>query len=762
MGGLGNNEFDAKKKEALEFHCKGLKPGKVSLLPTKPLLTQRDLSLAYSPGVAVPCLEIAKNPDLVYEYTARGNYVAVISNGTAVLGLGNIGPLASKPVMEGKAVLFKRFADIDAIDIEVDTSDVDEFINSVKYLGLSWGGINLEDLKAPECFVIEKRLSELMDIPVFHDDQHGTAIIVSAGLINALDITGKSFKDVKIVINGAGAAGIACLEMIKLIGVPADNITLCDQNGVIYKGRQLGMNEWKAKHAIETKNRSLKDALVMADVFVGLSVKDVLSEDMLLSMNRDPVIFALANPDPEINPDIARKIRPDAIIATGRSDYNNQINNVMGFPYIFRGALDVRARSVNNEMKVAAANAIAMLAREYVSDEVSDAYGGRRMNYGKDYIIPTPFDPRLITIVSPAVAKAAIDSGVARKNIENWDEYVKQLASRLSSTSNALNMMYSAVKRDPKRVIFSEGEEEKIIKAAVQWRNQGYGLPILVGRIDKVQEGFDRLGIKDTSGIEIANAAISTRNEEYTAYLYKQLQREGYLYRSCVRDVKTDRNVFAACMLACGDGDILITGVTRGYTASINDVQKVIKPKGVLFGLSLIVMKERTIFIADTAIHDSPTPNQIAEIAIQASMQARKMGHEPRVGFISFSNFGSHCHEDAKRMRKAIEILDTCNVDFEYDGEMSVDTALNPELLRLYPFCKLTDAVNVLVMPTLHSASISSKLLQEAAGVSVIGPVLIGMEKPVQIVQMSSSVSEILNLTVFAPSVNSNNFQSTL
>ena len=752
-----NSSFDGKKREALEFHCKDSKPGKVSLLPTKPLLTQRDLSLAYSPGVAVPCLEIAKNPDLIYEYTARGNYVAVISNGTAVLGLGNIGPLASKPVMEGKAVLFKRFADIDAVDIEVDTSDVDEFINAVKYLGLSWGGINLEDIKAPECFIIEKKLSEVMDIPVFHDDQHGTAIIVSAGLINALDITGKNFKNIKIVINGAGAAGIACLEMIKLIGVPADNITLCDQNGVIYKGRQLGMNEWKEKHAIETKDRSLKDALVMADVFLGLSVKDVLSKDMLLSMNKDPVIFALANPDPEINPDIAREVRPDAIIATGRSDYNNQINNVMGFPYIFRGALDVRAKSVNNEMKVAAANAIAMLAREYVSDEVSDAYGGRKMNYGKDYIIPTPFDPRLITIVSPAVARAAIESGVARKKIEDWDEYTKQLASRLSSTSNILNMMYSAVKRYPKRVIFSEGEEEKVIKAAVQWRNQGYGLPILVGRIDKVQEAFERLGIKNMQGIEIANAAVSKRNDEYTDYLYKKLQREGYLYRSCVRDVKTDRNVFAACMLACGDGDVLITGLTRSYSASINDVQKVIGSHGVVFGLSVIVMKERTVFVADTAIHESPTPEQIAQIAIQASIQARKMGHEPRVGFVSSSNFGSHCQEDARKMRKAIEILDGCNnVDFEYDGEMSVDTALSSELLTLYPFCRLTGAANVLVMPTLHSANISSKLLQQAVGVSVIGPILIGMEKPVQIVQMSSSVSEILNLAVLAPSVNSN------
>ncbi len=409
-------DFSERDREALEFHCKR-RPGKVSLLPTKPLMTQGDLSLAYSPGVAVPCLRIASDPDTVYDYTARGNYVAVISNGTAVLGLGNIGPLASKPVMEGKAVLFKRFADIDAVDIEVDTEDVEEFINAVKHLGLSWGGINLEDIRAPECFIIERRLGELMDIPVFHDDQHGTAIITLAGIINALDITGRNLKSVKIVVNGAGAAGIACVEMLKFVGIPNDNIVLCDQNGVIYKGRQLGMNEWKLKHAIETKERDLKDAMKGADIFIGLSVRDVLSKEMLLSMNKDPVIFALANPYPEVNPEFAREVRPDAIIATGRSDYSNQINNVMGFPYIFRGALDVRAKSVNNEMKLAAAEALAMLAREVVSDEVLEAYGGRGMGYGKEYIIPTPFDPRLLSVVSPAVAKAAINSGVARKKL---------------------------------------------------------------------------------------------------------------------------------------------------------------------------------------------------------------------------------------------------------------------------------------------------------------------------------------------------------
>ncbi|MCU7612622.1 NADP-dependent malic enzyme [Anaplasma capra] len=742
-------DFSERDREALEFHCKR-RPGKVSLLPTKPLMTQSDLSLAYSPGVAVPCLKIASDPDSVYDYTAKGNYVAVISNGTAVLGLGNIGPLASKPVMEGKAVLFKRFADIDAVDIEVDTEDVEEFINAVKYLGLSWGGINLEDIRAPECFIIEKRLSELMDIPVFHDDQHGTAIIALAGIINALDITGRNLKSVKVVVNGAGAAGIACVEMLKFVGIPNDNIVLCDQNGVIYKERQLGMNEWKLKHAIETKERDLKDAMKGADIFVGLSVRDVLSKEMLLAMNKDPIIFALANPYPEVNPEFARETRPDAIIATGRSDYSNQINNVMGFPYIFRGALDVRAKSVNNEMKLAAAKALAMLAREVVSDEVLEAYGGRCMGYGKEYIIPTPFDPRLLSVVSPAVAKAAMDSGVAREKIEDWGRYTMELNSRVSPTSNILNLMYGSVKSTQQRVIFPEGEEIRVIKAALQWYGQGYGTPVLVGRADKIKEGLDRIGVDSLEGITIANAAISSRNDVYIDYLYGRLQRMGRLHRSCVRDVKTDRNVFAACMLACGDGDTLVTGITRGYSESLSDIRKVIDTRGEVFGLSIIVMEERTLFIADTAINESPTSQQLADIAIKAAAIARRMGHEPRVAFLSFSNFGSHSQQESERIRECMSVVASRSVDFEYDGEMSVDVALKPESLSLYPFCKLSKPANVLIMPSLYSASISSKLLQEVGRVTVVGPILVGMEKPVQIVQMTASVSEILNLAVLS------------
>ncbi len=743
-----NNDEHSKKQEALEFHKKNGKPGKVSLLPTKPLLTQSDLSLAYSPGVAVPCLEIAANPDEVYNYTAKGNYVAVISNGTAVLGLGNIGPLASKPVMEGKAVLFKRFADIDAVDIEVDATDIEDFISAVRYLGPSWGGINLEDIKSPECFLIEKRLSELMDIPVFHDDQHGTAIITAAGIINAAHIVGKELKDIKVVVNGAGAAGIACTEMLKLIGV--QDIILCDQHGVIYKGRQLGMNEWKEKYAIDTHDRSLKDALNGADVFLGLSVKDILSGEMLIGMNKNPIIFALANPDPEIKPEIAKASRPDAIVATGRSDYPNQVNNVMGFPYIFRGALDVRAKAINSEMKIAAANAIAMLAREPVLHEVSVAYGGKKMSYGPDYIIPTPFDPRLISIVAPAVAKAAMTSGVARKKIEDWHEYKKQLQSRLSPTFNILNLLYGHVQLNPKRVIFSEGEEERAIRAAVQWRDSGYGEPILIGRSDKVAENMRELGIKDVTGIKVMNAAVSKCNDVYIDYMYKKLQRHGYLHRSCIRAVKTDRNVFAACMLACGDGDVLITGLTRDYNSSLNDIQKIIdSSNNTVFGLSIIVTKDRTLFIADTAVNETLTEKELAEVAIKSAAKAKQMGHKPRVAFISFSTFDG-IQNGTEKIRKAIEILGNSNVDFEYDGELSVDVALNQDMLSLYPFCSLSKTANILIMPGLYSASISSKLLQEVGGGSVIGPVLIGMEKPVQIVPMMASVSEILNLAVLA------------
>lgn len=744
-----DDHLNSKRQEALDFHKKNNRPGKVSLLPTKPLLTQNDLSLAYSPGVAEPCREIEKDPSKVYNYTAKGNYVAVISNGTAVLGLGNIGPLASKPVMEGKAVLFKRFADIDAVDIEIDAEDVENFVNAVRYLSPSWGGINLEDIKSPECFLIEKRLSELMDIPVFHDDQHGTAIVTTAGIINAASITKRELKDIKVVINGAGAAGIACTEMLKLVGIK--NIILCDQHGVIYKGRS-GVNEWKEKYVTDTLCRSLKDALDGADVFLGLSVANVLTEDMLAGMNKNPIIFALANPDPEIKPELARKARPDAIIATGRSDYPNQINNVMGFPYIFRGALDVQAKAINDEMKIAAAYAIAKLAKEPVLYEVSVAYGGKKMNYGPDYIVPTPFDPRLISIVSPAVAKAAMNSGVARKEIKDWNEYKKQLRSRLSPTFNTLNLLYEHVKLNPKRIIFSEGEEERAIRAAIEWRDNGYGEPILVGRNDKVIENMKELGIEDTTNIKIINAAVSKCNDVYIKYMYEKLQRRGYLHRSCVRAVKTDRNIFAACMLACGEGDILITGLTRDYTSSLSDVQKIVgSGNNIVFGLSIVITKDRTLFIADTAINETLTEGELAEVAIRSAAKAKQMGHEPKVAFISFSAFGGHMIKDGiEKIHKAIEILDNSNVDFEYDGELSVDVALNQDKLSLYPFCKLSRPANILIMPGLHSASISSKLLQEVGGGSTVGPILIGMEKSVQVVQMTSSVSEILNLAMLA------------
>lgn len=738
-------------EDALYFHKREGKPGKVSVLPTKPLMTQRDLSLAYSPGVAVPCLAIEKDPNLAYEYTAKGNYVAVISNGTAVLGLGNLGALASKPVMEGKAVLFKRFADIDSVDIEVATEDPEEFINAVKYLGPTWGGINLEDIKAPECFIIEQKLKEVMDIPVFHDDQHGTAIITAAGLINALHVTNRKMQDVKVVSNGAGAASIACVELIKTMGVKHENVLLCDSQGVIYEGRTSGMNQWKSAHAVKTDARTLADAMKGADVFLGLSVKGAVSKEMVKSMNKNPIIFAMANPDPEITPEDVHEVRSDAIVATGRSDYPNQVNNVMGFPYIFRGALDVRATTINDEMKIAAANALAKLAREHVPDEVSAAYAGRKMQYGPNYIIPVPFDPRLISTVPPAVAKAAMDSGVAKRPIEDMKEYKRELAARLNPTANSMHLLMDRVHANPKNIVFSEGEEEKVIRAAAIWRNQGYGIPKLVGREKQILKKMAEMGV-DPEGIQIHNAAISEKNDAYIEFLYNKLQREGHLYRDCVRMVKNDRNIFAACMVQCGDADAMITGLTRNYYDSLEDVLKVVdnKPGKMIFGLSMMIAKGKTVFISDTTVNELPTPDELADIAIQTAEEARNMGHTPKVAFVSFSNFGNLARERSCEVREAVEILDNCDVDFEYEGEMSADVALNPELMKLYPFSRLTGPANVLIMPALHSANISSKLLQELGGGTTIGPMLIGLEKPVQIVQMGASVSEILNMAALA------------
>jgi malate dehydrogenase (oxaloacetate-decarboxylating)(NADP+) len=751
----GETNIDDRKvtaEEALAYHSEG-RPGKISILPTKPLMTQRDLSLGYSPGVAVPCLEIQKDPSTAYKYTSKGNMVAVISNGTAVLGLGNLGALASKPVMEGKAILFKRFADIDGIDVEVDTTDIEEFINCVRLLGPTWGGINLEDIASPECFIIEQRLKEIMDIPVFHDDQHGTAIITVAGIINACHITGRDIGKVKVVLNGAGAAGISCIELLKTMGVPHENVIACDRDGVIYKGREISMNQWKSAHAIETPARTLTEALTGADIAIGLSAKGAFSKEMIAVMARNPIVFAMANPDPEITPEEVYEVREDAIVATGRSDYNNQVNNVMGFPYIFRGALDVQATAINEEMKIAAARALAQLAREEVPEEVSAAYSGRKLKYGPHYIIPAPFDPRLITTVPPAVAKAAMDTGVARRPIADFDKYKDELRARLDPTADMLNLYFNKLKNNKKKVIFAEGEEETIIRAAVQWRDNGYGEAVLVGRESEIRENFEKLQITNTDGITIANAAISNNVDVYIESLYERLQRRGYLKRDVIRMVKNDRNTFAACMLLKGEGDLLISGITRNYFDTYGEIRKVIAlQKGTRsFGISVMLAKGRTVFIADTAINEVPSPHDLAEIALQTARFARKMGHEPRVAMLSYSNFGNPTGEKAApRIRDALIALSQREVDFEYDGEMSADVALNEQLQKLYPFCRLSGPANVLIMPALHTAHVSAKLMQELGGVTMIGPILTGFSKPVQIVPMGASVAEIIKVAALA------------
>lgn len=748
---MDDKEIKVRDREALLFHATG-RPGKIEIAPTKPLTTQRDLSLAYSPGVAAPCREIADDPGLAYDYTAKGNLVAVISNGTAVLGLGNLGALASKPVMEGKAVLFKRFADVDGIDLEVSTEDVDEFVNCVRFLGASFGGINLEDIKAPECFIIEQRLRELMDIPVFHDDQHGTAIIAASGLINACDLTGRALGDIKLVVNGAGAAAIACAELVKRMGVKHDNVIMCDSRGVIYQGREAGMNQWKSAHAVDTPARSLQEALQGADAFFGLSVKGAVSEEMVAAMADKPIIFAMANPDPEITPEEVRQVRNDAICATGRSDYPNQINNVLGFPYIFRGALDVQASTINDEMKIAAARAVAELAREDVPDEVAAAYSRKKLRYGPDYIIPAPFDPRLIHAVPKAVAQAAMDSGVARKPIIDMEGYENALRNRLDPTASHMQLVSDYVRAHPKRIVFAEGEEEKMIRAAVGFRNAGYGTAILIGREERVRETATGLGIEDLAGVEIHNAAKSYANRQYTDHLYKRLQRKGYLQRDCQSMVNQKRNVFAAAMVACGDADGMISGATRNFHRSFTDVRHALsaKPGAILMGLSIAVARERTVFIADTRVHDVPSPEQLADIATQAAEKARQMGHEPRVALLSHSTFGNPRSENTDRIRAAVDALAARNVDFEFDGDIAVDVALDTELLDLYPFSRLSGPANVLVMPALHSASISSKLLAKLGGGTVIGPLMLGLEKPVEIVQMGATVNEIVNLAALA------------
>jgi malate dehydrogenase (oxaloacetate-decarboxylating)(NADP+) len=737
-------------QEALQFHSRG-RPGKLEVVATKPMATQRDLSLAYSPGVAVPVLAIAEDPSRAYDYTVKGNFVAVITNGTAILGLGNRGALAAKPVMEGKAVLFKRFADIDSIDLEVSSEDPDEIINCVKLLGQGWGGINLEDIKAPECFVIEQRLRELMDIPVFHDDQHGTAIIAAAGLINALHLTGREIKNTKVVCNGAGAAGIACLELLQAIGFRPENLLLCDTKGVIYQGRTDGMNQWKSAHAAKTSARTLADAFKGADVAFGLSVKGAFTPDMVKSMADKPIIFAMANPDAEITPEEVAAVRDDAIMATGRSDYPNQINNVLGFPYIFRGALDVRASAINMEMKIAAAYALAELAREDVPDEVAAAYGARP-KFGPDYIIPVPFDPRLISHVPPAVAKAAMDTGVARKPIVDMDGYREQLRSRRDPIAGTLTQVFNRLRRQPKQVVFAEGEEEQVIRAAASFVEQGLGTALLVGREDRVRATAQEVGIELGEGIEIINAAMSTRNQSYMNYLYERLQRHGYLVRDCQRLVNTDRNHFAACMVALGDADAMVTGVTRNFSVALEDVRRVIDPKPGhrVIGVSLVVTRARTVVVADTAVTEMPDAEELADIAVEAAGVARRLGYEPRLAMLAFSTFGHPPGERSERVIEAVKILDHRRVDFEYDGEMAADVALNPELMAPYPFCRLSGPANVLVMPAFHSASIATKMLQELGGATVIGPLLVGLDRPVQIVNLGAKDNQLVNMAALA------------
>lgn len=740
-------------EEALNFH-QYPSPGKIGLQATKPMATQRDLALAYSPGVAVPVRKIAENPDAAYDYTSKGNMVAVISNGTAILGLGNLGALASKPVMEGKAVLFKRFADIDSFDIEVTTQDPDEFITVVKNITPSFGGVNLEDIKSPECFIIESALQDLADIPVFHDDQHGTAIIAAAGLINALEITGRKIEDTKVVLCGAGAAGLSSIGLIKAMGVRPENTTVVDIHGVVYKGRTVEMDQWKSVHATDTDKRTLAEAMVGADVVLGLSAKGVITPEMVASMAPQPIIFAMANPDPEITPEDVAKVRDDAIVATGRSDYPNQVNNVLGFPYIFRGALDVRARRVNHEMKLAAAKALAQLAREDVPDEVAAAYQGRHLKFGKDYIIPTPFDPRLIWYIPPFVAQAAMDTGVARKPIEDMDAYRKTLEKRLDPSAGFLQNITATVRSRPsKRIVFAEGEDISVIRAAHAFKAQGLGTPILCGRENLVTANMRAAGLDPAEeDIEIVNARLSHRNAAYSQLLYGRLQRKGFLKRDVDRLINQDRNSFAAAMVLSGHADGMVTGVTRSFDQAFDEVLRVVDPApgGRVMGMSIVLARGRTVFIADTTVAELPDPEELVEIAIEAAMAVRGMGHTPRVAFMSYSTFGNPTGERSDRVAKAVELLEQRGVDFEFEGEMPPDVALDPALWANYPFQRLTAPANILVMPAIHSASISTKLVQALGGATVVGPLLLGLSKPVQICQLSDSVTKILTMATFA------------
>lgn len=746
---MANNKVT--DEDALAFHLEPT-PGKFEITATVPMTTQRDLSLAYSPGVAVPCLKISENPELAYDYTNKGNLVAVISNGTAVLGLGNLGALGSKPVMEGKAVLFKRFADVNSIDIELDTEDPDEFIKAVKLMGPTFGGINLEDIKAPECFIIEQALKEEMDIPVFHDDQHGTAVICAAGLINALHLSGKKIQDVKIVLNGAGAAGIACVELLKSMGAKHNNCVVCDTKGVIYQGRTEGMNQWKSAHAVATEMRSLSEAMVDADVFLGVSVKGAVTQDMVKKMAENPVIFAMANPDPEITPEEAHEVRSDAIVATGRSDYPNQVNNVLGFPYLFRGALDIHARAINDEMKIACARALAELAREDVPDEVALAYG-TKLSFGRDYIIPTPFDPRLIHRIPPAVARAGMDTGAARRPIIDMDGYELSLKTRMDPTASILRGINARARSSQARMIFSEGHDERVLRAAVMYQREGFGNAIVVGRESVVKAKLKEAGLGDAvAEIEIVNAATTPHLDTYKEYLYNRLQRKGFDQTDVLRLAGRDRHVFGSLMLAHGHGDGLVTGVTRKSAHVLELINHVydVGPHDGAVGVTAVLSKGKIVLISDTLVHEWPNENDLADIAERAAGVARALGLEPRVAFVSFSTFGYPISERAEKMRIAPRVLAKRGVDFEFEGEMAVDVALNIQEMKKYPFSRLSGPANILVVPARHSASISVKLLQEMGGATIIGPILTGIDKPIQICSTVSSVTDILNMAVIA------------
>ena len=738
-------------KEALDFHSHK-KPGKIEISSSKNMTTKRDLALAYSPGVAAPVRAISENPEAAFDYTSKGNLVAVISNGSAILGMGNLGALASKPVMEGKAVLFKRFADIDSIDLEIDSNDPNEIINSIKNFAPSFGGINLEDIAAPDCFVIEEKLKEILDIPVFHDDQHGTAIITTAALINAIDITKKKLDKIKIVVNGAGASAMACTNLFKKSGVPQKNITMVDRTGVIFRGRE-NLNQWKSGHAIETKNRTLDDAIKGADVFLGLSAKGALTKEMVKKMAKNPIIFACANPDPEITPEEIEEVRDDAIIATGRSDYPNQVNNLIGFPYIFRGALDVRSKTINEEMKIAAAHAIANLAKEDVPDEVIAAMGGERPHYGKDYIIPSTFDPRLISVIPSAVAKAAMDTGVARKKIENFELYKDQLKQRLDPTVTIMQGVHSYIKKKQKKVVFADGEDENTLKAAIAFKNSKLGIPILVGKEELIKNQIKKIGYNENFDIEIVNSKDTSKREKYVEFLFKKLQREkGMLEWDCDRLIRNDRVIWSSCMVACGDADAMVTGNTRRYSASLEKIIQVVEPRvgEIMFGLNLIVNRGKTIFICDTSVIEYPDAKQLAEMAKSAARVVRLFGFDPKVAFLSHSTFGQPATDRTKRLSDAVDILKKSNVDFKFDGEMQPDVALEEIYKELYPFSEIVGNANVLIMPSQHSAAISYKMIKSMSRAKVIGPLLIGLGLPIEIAPLRTSTSEIINLASIA------------